>query len=154
MMKSLLRTLAFLPASVILFGCVDDSYDLSNADTTTRVNINDLVLPVNIDPVKLGDVIDIDKDSKIQSVNIGGNEFYALIESGKFESKPISIDGVSAEPTPIEPTRETLRRLIEGSDARHRAPMGEFIFPIVEVGNYFSYDAINIDDAIVSLGYI
>lgn len=154
MMKPLLRTLVFLPASVILFGCVDDSYDLSNADTTTRVNINDLVLPVNIDPVKLGDVIDIDKDSKIQSVNIGGNEFYALVESGKFESKPISIDGVSAAAKPIDPTRETLRRFIEGTDSRHRVPMGEFIFPIVEVGNYFSYDAIDIDDAIVSLGYI
>jgi hypothetical protein len=154
MMKSLLRTLAFLPASVILFGCVDDSYDLSNADTTTRVNINDLVLPVNIDPVKLGDVIDIDQDSKIQSVNIGGNEFYALVESGKFESKPINIDGVSAAAQPINPTRETLRRLIGDTDSRHRAPMGEFIYPIVEVGNYFSYDAIDIDDAIVSLGYI
>jgi len=152
MIKPLLRTLAFVPLSFLLYGCVDDSYDLSNADTTTRVNINDLVLPVNIDPVRLGDVIDIDEGSKIQSVNIGGAEFYALVESGSFKSDPVSINGVQASPAPISPTRETLRRLI-GSETKggNRVPSGEFIYPIVEVGNYFSYDAVDIDEAIVSL---
>ena len=40
-----------------LTACVDDNYDLSDIDTTTRVSINDLVVPANIDEVTLGDII-------------------------------------------------------------------------------------------------
>ncbi len=155
MIKPLLRTLAFAPLSFLLYGCVDDSYDISNADTTTRVNINDLVLPVNIEPVRLGDVIKIDEGSKIQSVNIDGTEFYALVESGSFKSDPISINGVKASPGHLEPTRETLHRLINTDAAGgKRAPSGEYVYPLKEIGNYFSYDAVNIDEAIVSLDMI
>lgn len=72
MIKPLYQSVVALAALSLLTGCIDDSYDLSDVDTTTRVNINDLVLPVNIDPVTLGDVISIDPDSKIQTVSIGG----------------------------------------------------------------------------------
>lgn len=151
MIKSLLKVSLFVGTGLLLTGCIDDNYDLSNADTTTRVNVNDLVLPVNIDPVRLGDVMTFDDDSKIQSVTIDGKEFYALVQSGEFSSDPINIEGVTASPTPIDPTRETLRRLISPDGGRSRAPMGEFVYPLTEIGNYFSYNAVDIDNSIVSL---
>lgn len=37
--------------AVVTTGCVDDSYDLSDIDTTTRIEVKDLTIPVNIDAI-------------------------------------------------------------------------------------------------------
>lgn len=153
MYKSLLHALAFTSPLLLLTGCIDDNYDLSNADTTTRLTVNDLVLPVNIDPIRLGDVIKFDEGSKIQPVTLGGKEFYALVQDGSFESEDINIAGVSATPSPINPTVETLERLIN-PDSKRRAPQTDFVYVIDNIGNTFTYDAVNIDEAIVKLGQI
>ncbi len=51
-MKSKFLCCAAAASAVVgLTGCVDDKYDLSDIDTTTRIQVNDLVLPVNIDAV-------------------------------------------------------------------------------------------------------
>lgn len=150
MIKSLHCYVATVLMLLLLTSCIDDNYDLSDVDTTSRINVNDLVLPVNIDPIRLGDVIEIDDESRILVVNLNGKEFYALVQNGSFVSDPIEIDGVKAVPDPLNPTRETLERLI-ADNSSFRAPSGEFIFPINEVGNYFSYNSIDIDEAIVSL---
>ncbi|MDE6392815.1 MAG: hypothetical protein K2L59_06090 [Muribaculaceae bacterium] len=155
MIKPLYQSAVALAALSLLTGCIDDSYDLSDVDTTTRVNINDLVIPVNIDPVTLGDVISIDPDSKIQTVSIGGKDFYALVQKGNFSSEPIAIAGVTASPTTVNPSHETLERLIDtGQSVSRRAPGESYIFPIREVGDYFSYSSLNVDDAIVSLSHV
>ncbi len=36
-------------AAMPLVGCIDDNYDLSDIDTTVRVQVNDLEVPVNLD---------------------------------------------------------------------------------------------------------
>lgn len=155
MIKPLYQSAVALAALSLLTGCIDDSYDLSDVDTTTRVNINDLVLPVNIDPVTLGDVISIDPDSKIQTVSIGGKEFYALVQKGDFNSEPVAISGVAASPTTIDPSHETLERLLDtGQSLSRRNPGEAYIFPIREVGDFFSYSSLNVDDAIVSLTHV
>lgn len=155
MIKPICQSAVALTVLSLLTGCVDDSYNLSDVDTTTRVNINDLVLPVNIDPVTLGDVISIDPDSRIQSVSIGGKEFYALVQKGDFKSEPIDIAGVTATPTAINPSHETLERLLDtGQSLSRRAPSDAYIFPIREVGDYFTYSSINVDEAIVSLTHV
>lgn len=141
-----------LASTAALTSCVDDNYDLSNIDTTSRFNIVDLTVPVNIDPIKLGDVLTLEENSRIKTVKINGNEFYALVETGSFNSDPIKINGVKATPTPISPTRDPLSRLIGSeSSSRKKAPSGEYVFPIENIGNKFSYNAFNIDNAIVSL---
>lgn len=50
---------------LLMSGCVDNDYDLSNVDTTSEIKITDLVLPVNIDAVTLNDIFDIDEESEI-----------------------------------------------------------------------------------------
>lgn len=142
-------------ASLLLTACVDDKYDLDNIDTTSRITVNDLTIPVNIDPITLGDVIKIDGDSKIQSVNINGQEFYALIQKGGFESQDVSVKGIKVAHSPISQTRDPLSRLASGAESKVRkAPAGEFVYSIVEIGNQFSYNALNVDEAIVSIDAI
>lgn len=51
MIKSLHCYVATFPMLLLLTSCIDDNYDLSDVDTTSRINVNDLVLPVNIDPI-------------------------------------------------------------------------------------------------------
>ena len=84
MIKSQIKAALLSAATIALAGCVDDNYDLSNVDTTTRINVNDLVLPVNIDPIRLGGGLSFDENSKIQPVTMGGKEFYALVQGGEF----------------------------------------------------------------------
>ncbi len=59
--------LAVGSAAVVMLGaCVDDNYSLDDIDTTTRITVDNLTLPVNIDAVTLADVITYDDDSRIK----------------------------------------------------------------------------------------
>ncbi|MBO4965229.1 MAG: hypothetical protein J6C81_03060 [Muribaculaceae bacterium] len=93
--------------SALLFsGCIDDAYDLSDIDTTSRVNVNGLVIPVNIDQITLDDIISFDENSKIKAVTIGGERFYALVENGEFNSEDIK--STRYMPTSLQFPHQTL----------------------------------------------
>lgn len=131
---------------VVATACVDDNYDLSDIDTTTRVTVDNLTVPVNIDPIVLSDIISIDEDSKIQIVNIEGKEFYALTESGDFSSDPIYIDKVTASAPSLAPSRRTLQ-LVAGT-----LPGAQTLeYQVEAMGNDLSYSSGNIDKSIVAL---
>lgn len=66
-----------LPA---LTGCIDDKYDLSDVDTTVRVNVDNLTVPVNIDAVTLRSIFDLKSDSKVKEVDGA----YAYVDNGDF----------------------------------------------------------------------
>ncbi len=53
MMKRYFLAATPIAAMLLLTGCMDDNYDLSNIDTTSEVKVNGLVLPVNVKPVTL-----------------------------------------------------------------------------------------------------
>lgn len=146
----------YLPIAVALLAtsCVNDDYDLSDIDTTSRVSVNDLTIPVNIDAITLGDIISPDEDSKIQSVTIGGREFYALTEKGEFNSDPIHIAKVVAPAPTLSPTEAYLDLLPD-----FNLPMAQGIvltstYKIKDMGNDLNYNAGHIDDAIVELGSV
>jgi hypothetical protein len=122
-------------------------------DTTTRVNINDLVLPVNIDPIKIGDVITFDSDSKIQVTTIGGQEFYALVQTGEFESSAINIPSVKATAAQLNPTHADLQiKYPDGVKSGMKKALSlDVTCPISNVGASFEYSASNIDPAIESI---
>lgn len=144
--------LAAVPV-VALSGCVQDDYDLSDVDTTTRITVNDLVVPVNIDEIKLSDIIDIDADSKIKVVTIGGKEFYALSETGSFSSEPIFVEKITAGAPELDPTSRTLSQVIEEERRGRAASSSEGIntYTIEEMGNDFDYDAGRVDEAITEV---
>ncbi|MDE7413216.1 MAG: hypothetical protein K2N05_05420 [Muribaculaceae bacterium] len=104
MKQNLLKTCLPLGALLLLSGCIDDNYDISDIDKTTQINVNDLIVPINIDAVELSEIIKIDDNSKIKVVNLNGKEVYAISQTGQFNSDPIEIAGFTAPSPQIEPT--------------------------------------------------
>lgn len=156
-MMKLTPTLLSVTAVAMLLsitGCTDENYDLSNIDTATRINVKDLVLPVNIDPITMGDVIKPDPSSRIQPVAIGGKEFYALVENGDFSSASIDVPVVTAAPAELNPTRADINIEYPDIASRRRIAPITVKCPIREVGADFNYSAYNIDPAIESLKYV
>ena len=49
--------------------CVDDKYDLSDIDTTVKVDVNHLTIPVNIDQIDLSSIIDLDEEDNIKVID-------------------------------------------------------------------------------------
>lgn len=86
---------ALLAASgLIVGGCVDEAYDLDNLDTTMRIEVKDLVLPLNLEPVEFSSVIDLtDNDC----VTVDDNGDYVLSKSGDF-TEVVKISSISADP--------------------------------------------------------
>lgn len=153
-MQLKLHLLAAGTAAVVMLGaCVDDNYSLDDIDTTTRITVDNLTLPVNIDAVTLSDVITYDDDSRIKPISLGGNEFYALTESGTFESEDIYIDRVTSNAPHLEDSHSWLPLLAEhpfGAKAALDVPM-KYVYHIDNLGNDFSYDSDDIDHAVDAL---
>ncbi|MDE5633219.1 MAG: hypothetical protein K2I51_00940, partial [Muribaculaceae bacterium] len=103
--------LAAVPV-MVLSGCVDDNYSLSDIDTTTRINVDNLVIPINLDEIHLSDILEIDDDSKIKIVTVGGKEFYAFSETGSFSSDDIFVEKIAADAPVLSPTSRTLSQVI------------------------------------------
>lgn len=101
----LLRGALSIVIMAISTACIDDSYDLSDIDTTSEFQVKDLVLPINIDPVTLGDIIEIKEDDNIKVVELNGQTFYAVKENGTFSSDPINIPGFIANVSPLNSTQ-------------------------------------------------
>ena len=52
---------AFVVVTVLsLCSCFNNDYDLSDIDTNVRVQAKDLVIPINMSPITLERVLDID----------------------------------------------------------------------------------------------
>ena len=133
-----------------LTSCVDDKYDLSDVDTTSRFQVNDLTVPVNIDNIYLSDIIKIEENSRIQIVTIDGKDFYAIVEKGNLESDPINVKTVTAKAPVLSPSHEILSRV--STDASSKADGDEvFSYQLKEMGNDFQYTDPDVDHAIISL---
>ena len=109
MMKRYLIPATPLAAMMLLTGCMDNNYDLANIDTTTQVNVKGLVVPVNVNPITLDDVIDADNytpgtSGKLVKYGPADAKIYAYIFDGTFESDNITIDAFDVQPSSIEPS--------------------------------------------------
>ena len=91
-----------MPLFAVLFfftSCINSDYDLNNIDGTSRIAVNDLTIPLNLDKITLDKVIDLGENSLIKEVTdpSSGVQCYAAVESGAFESSSISIPKFSAQ---------------------------------------------------------
>lgn len=102
----------FIPVAVASWvlvgtaGCVDDKYDLKDIDQTVKVEVKDLIVPLNVDKLTLSTLFDLDEENPDATVKVV-NGVYAIQKKGSFSSKGVSIDyirlnGVSGEPTESE----------------------------------------------------
>ncbi|MDE6396927.1 MAG: hypothetical protein K2K84_06630 [Muribaculaceae bacterium] len=138
--------------AVMVSSCIDDNYDLSDIDTTSRLQVVDLTLPVNMDDVLLGDIITFDENSKIQPIEIFGKKVYALTQEGDFNSQPIFIKTVSAAAPVLSPVTKTLSLSnVPSSAKKAKAPELSFTFDITEMGNTFEYADRALDSSIDAL---
>lgn len=92
---------------MLLTGCVDQDYSVKDIDKTTQIRVDNLTLPVNIDPITLGDIFDVSPTSKIQPMEIDGKTFYAVTEHGEFDSKSIDIPSFTVNTPYIQPSTAT-----------------------------------------------
>ncbi len=86
-----------------LAGCVDDKYDLTDIDTSSRITVNDLTVPVNLNTIKLDDVVELDDNDNISKIIIDGKECYALLEEGKINTSDFNIAGIHVASVPVTP---------------------------------------------------
>lgn len=84
--------------SLMLCSCINDSYDLSNIDTTAKIGVNNLVVPINLDAITLDKVLNMSEDGMINKVTdpSTGESIYAAVSSGTFLSSTISVPEIHA----------------------------------------------------------
>ena len=89
--------------------CVDNAYDLSDIDTNVRLQVKDLVIPMNIEAANLDQVLDLDDDSEVKKIQLQDGSFiYAVEKGGSFDSDPIHITKFTAIGPDVSPVTSTL----------------------------------------------
>lgn len=137
------KLLALAGATCLLMtGCTDSDYDLSDIDTTSKVTVNNLTLPINIDKMRLDDVFELDDNSNIKIVDV----YYALSETGTFQSDPIRIEPILI-PAPI--INPTIHNLVLPFNNRRKAPVADISIPPAD--SRFVSSTVNVDPAIKSI---
>ena len=107
MRKKILRLLP-LAAVLLTASCTDSQYNLSDIDTESRFVAQGLVIPLNLDPVKLDAVISLKDDSDIKKDSETGNYYFkkeGQKEMGKdysFHSSDVYVEKITiAKPADI-----------------------------------------------------
>lgn len=147
MKKELKALLLTLPFACSLVSCINNDYDLSDIDTTVGIAVNDLVIPVNLDKITLGDVLDLEDDSQIKEVN----GIYAVVKDGTFSSDEIEIPSFSAPAPSIEPISSVLSIEVE-SFAKASLRTGNKVakYPITEANTSFMYHSDDVSEYIIA----
>lgn len=112
MKKSLLYGVGALLA-LTSTSCVDDDYDLSDIDTTARVEVKDLTVPVNIAPFTLESIFDIDEndpDSPVKKVD--GK--YAIVREGTFSSTDIRFNNIHLSSSGVQTAVTSINTGVSG----------------------------------------
>lgn len=95
MKKQLLRLLP-VAAVLLMASCTDDQYDLSNVDTESRFTAKGLVIPLNMSPIMLDNIISLneDEDGDVKKDDNGNYYFY---KEGKesFKSDDVKVEKIN-----------------------------------------------------------
>lgn len=156
MNKSSVLSIAF--SGLLLAGCVDSDYNLTDIDTTAQFNVEDFVIPVNVDSIKLKSVIDLKETSKIKEVKIDGETIYALIEEGDFQSSKIQVPGFSTKSPDIPSVKDQMK--LQMTEAGIKARDGSAgpdtkvaFYKLSDLATSFDVSASGIDKAVKAFKY-
>ncbi len=125
-------------SATLFTGCVDENYSFDDIDTTMKFEVNDLVLPLNLAPVTLSDLVDLSDEDGIEIIN----DQYVLLKEGSFDSQEVNIGAIHANPT------------------GENSPKFNFPIPLVAQGvavdiptylHKFNYNYDNVDKYIIDL---
>lgn len=155
MSKFYSRLLAAIAVPMILSGCVDDNYDLSDIDTTTRIPVNNLIVPLNVSDILLDDVIDLSDNENISEFMIDGHKAYAIEKSGTISTDPISIDPVHINAPSISSNSINLNASQRASIKGRRIPNIDDLAVNYNIESTmlssFSFETVDIDDALIAV---
>lgn len=101
-------------ATLLLTGCIDNDYDLSDIDTTSKVEVKDLTLPINMEPFTLEAMFDIDEQDPDEKIKVIDGE-YCVRESGSFDSKEIRIGRIHLNSIPGQSSETSINTGYSGT---------------------------------------
>lgn len=149
-----------LAAATLLTGCVDDKYDLGNIDTTSRVEVKDLIVPVNLAPVTLNSVIDIKDDENIIKEDytgdieaLQGKQIFVFRNTGTFSSEPIHLSSFHVNsPKDIDDGKVPVYIVAVPAARKKGASAREALhYEIKSIEKPFTYHIDNIDKKVMSV---
>lgn len=135
-------TTAVAVSCLPLTGCFDDSYDLEDIDTTAKIKVNNLVIPVNLDEITLSNIFDLDEESVVKDID----GIYAVSVDGDFSSDAITINAVTLSRPTIPPTTADIVLLGDGTGSVAPVPGIEatFTYGITGFSTTFNLSLIHI----------
>lgn len=143
LLRAVLTLLVLIPVS----SCIDKNYDLSDIDTTSQLKVKDLVVPLNIDVITLGDIFNVKENDDIQEVSLNGNKFYAIHKKGAFHSDKFVIPSFTSPAPNLLPDIINYHTGITSQTIGNRLTL-----PMAQpIENDLIYKAEGIDGSIVTL---
>lgn len=143
LLRAVLTLLVLIPVS----SCIDKNYDLSDIDTTSQLKVKDLVVPLNIDVITLGDIFNVKENDNIQEVSLNGNKFYAIHKKGAFHSDKFVIPSFTSPAPNLLPDIINYHTGITSQTIGNRLTL-----PMAQpIENDLIYKAEGIDGSIVTL---
>lgn len=143
LLRAVLTLLVLIPVS----SCIDKNYDLSDIDTTSQLKVKDLVVPLNIDVITLGDIFNVKENDNIQEVSLNGNKFYAIHKKGAFHSDKFVIPSFTSPAPNLLPDIINYHTGITSQTIGNRLTL-----PMAQpIENDLIYKAEGIDSSIVTL---
>lgn len=143
LLREVLTLLVLIPVS----SCIDKNYDLSDIDTTSQFKVKDLVVPLNIDVITLGDIFNVKENDNIQEVSLNGNKFYAIHKSGTLHSDKFVIPSFTSPAPNLLPDIINYHTGITSQTIGNRLTL-----PMTQpIENDLIYKAEGIDSSIVTL---
>ncbi|MDE5799918.1 MAG: hypothetical protein K2H74_02715 [Paramuribaculum sp.] len=136
---------AILP---LLASCVDSNYDLSDIDTTVEMQVKNLVVPINIDAVTLGSIVNLKEDEVVKVYN--GE--YAIICNGSFNSDDVSIPSIHLTAPTLNPSENVVE--LSGLQPMSRAAAQTFSFDLGTTESDFTFTSSFVSPFIVRIDKI
>lgn len=154
MMKRYLLSATPLAAMLLLTGCIDDNYDLSNINTTSEVKVDGLIIPVNVKDVTLNSVIDLDENSDVKKEidPVTGKQIYVYSYSGDFSSDPISIKPFEVKAPVLSP--QSIEVNLTGSTSSapaKRAASSAVHYTVSEMVTDFDYVLTDVEESVTKV---
>ncbi len=139
-----------IAAVSVLAGCIDDKYDLTDIDSSSRFTVNNLTVPINLSEVKLENVINLDDNENIKEKEINGEKYYAIEKDGKIDPKEFSIDGIHVNSPVLEPSNFAVTLPGQVNVPGQEVDLEAITFPEIPLQSY-NFNMKNVDGALKEL---
>lgn len=140
-------SLLLLGAVLPLTSCIDDNYDLDNIETTARIEVDDLTLPLNLDAITLESILDLKDDEAIEVVD--GQ--YAIVKTGDINPVKIDIPAVNIIAPEISPKEKEVVAETSMSKGRSAVDASAMRFSLSSSPETCKYTASNVSEYIMDV---